>query len=218
MLLRGVNWGLSRSMSTMSALYPGSIFPKLSRPKAFAPFTVAIFTTSPALHTVGSSVTPFCSSAAKLISVYIFRLLFDAWLSVPMATFTPFASIFATGAMPLASFRLLLGLWRTLTPFCAMMSMSSSVTWTQWAAAVGMSKKPMSARCFTGVQPCCAMQSATSLRDSDRCMWKPCPVSCAFSIRNRRRSSPQVYMAWGAMTKVMRGSPENCSYSLTCSL
>ena len=74
----------------------------------------------------------------------MFKLLLLAAPSVPRVTFSPRSSIRWMGAKPLPSFMLLVGLWMGLTPFSSIRAMSSSVTKTQWAAAVGESKVPRS--------------------------------------------------------------------------
>ena len=69
-------------------------------------------------------------------------LLFDAMPSVPRHTFTPRASIFATGAKPLPSFMFDAGFAATNTPRSASTSMSPSSTHTQCAAVTGTSSTP----------------------------------------------------------------------------
>ena len=69
--------------------------------------------------------------AAMCISSNMFRLLLLAAPSVPRATFSPRSSISGTGAKPLPSFRLLVGLWMGLTPWVLRMSRSPWVHHTQ---------------------------------------------------------------------------------------
>ena len=73
-------------------------------------------------------------SAAKRSASNMFWLSEAPDPSVPRATFTPRASISATGAMPDATFMLLAGLWATDEPVSAMSAMSSASSHTAWAA------------------------------------------------------------------------------------
>ncbi|MND01732.1 hypothetical protein D3C83_208400 [compost metagenome] len=64
---------------------------------------------------------------ARRISSNMSKLLLLAAPSVPKETVMPRRSMAGTGAMPLASFKLLPGLWETETPRWANRSNSASV-------------------------------------------------------------------------------------------
>ena len=66
--------------------------------------------------------------------------------SVPRQTLTPALPMAGTGAMPLPSLRLLMGLWMAETPLDAITDQSSGVVQTQWAAMARTSHTPSSLR------------------------------------------------------------------------
>ena len=80
----------------------------------------------------------------------------------------PSASIFTTGATPLASFMLLDGQCATPTPRCLRMRMSASSTQTQWAATVRPLKTPRESSTLVGVMWRAASVSSFSFLVSDR--------------------------------------------------
>lgn len=123
----------------------------------------------------------FMDEEARRISANMSSLLLEEAPSVPRPTVTPAFLILTTGAMPEASFRLLPGLCATRTCFSCMMAMSSSVTWTQWAASVGSSKRPRSFMRAIGVLPYSLRQFSTSPFVSERWMWIGMPRFIASS-------------------------------------
>ena len=158
------------SSSAISACIPSWSSPHWGQPMARAPVRVAMAKAWAPPRAVGSPVKPFCSREARRISLSMSsRLLLEA-PSVPRATLTPAWSILHTGAKPLANFMLLAGLCTAHTPFSARMAMSSSSTWTQWAARVGLSNRPRSRKYRTGLTPWRWRQPSTSPWVSDRWM------------------------------------------------
>ncbi len=87
---------------------------------------------------------------------------------MPTPTATPVASISATGAMPLASFRLLVGQWATPTFHLVRRCISSEVTWTQWAAVTLEASTPASSSQRTGRMLVRSSQLSTSSTVSER--------------------------------------------------
>ena len=146
--------GVFRSRIARSAFLPASIEPiSFSSPSAFAPLMVAMRKPSFALTHCGVFPVPLWISVSRLSSWNMFRQLLLAAPSVPRQTLTPASSIFAMGAKPFPSFILLAGLVTTLTFFRFRISISSSVTCTQWAAIAGTSKIPHFSASAIGVQP-----------------------------------------------------------------
>ena len=130
------------------------------------------------------------------ISSIKFRLLLLATLSVPMATLTPFSKSRGTLHTPLANFRLLTGLQATVTPLFLNMSISSSVTQTQWAAVVGVSKSPNSSRYAAGVFPLLSIHPSCSNTVSDRWRCILAPISFVYSAKALPVPGSEVYSPW----------------------
>ena len=125
----------------------------------------------------GSYKRALCNIAAKRTSSSISALLLLAEPSVPKPTTIPLASISGTGAIPLANFKLDCGLWATRTDFSFIISISSSVTCTQWAAKQPKSNKPKSFICAIGVLPVAFITFSTSPFVSLKCIWTCAPKS-----------------------------------------
>jgi hypothetical protein len=87
----------------------------LSMPSTRAPSMVAIRSAVAAGMARGSLVTSLCRKAACRAASNMSRSLLLAAPSVPRPTAIPAARIAMTGAVPLASFMLLSGLWETPT-------------------------------------------------------------------------------------------------------
>ena len=122
-----------RSTAIRSACLPGTSEPVIaSRPSARAPLSVAIASAVWAGRAAASPVATLARRLARRISPRRSSRLFDAAPSVPSATFTPAASIAATGAMPLASFMLEAGQCTAWQPCAAMSAMSCASRCTQW--------------------------------------------------------------------------------------
>lgn len=120
-----------RSTAQRSADLPGVIEPiSRPRPSALAAFSVAMRRISLAGSALASPVSPFASSDAKRISPKRSSRLLLAAPSVPSPTLMPSCRICATGANPLASFRLDVGQWAIWLPVSEMSSRSWSLIWT----------------------------------------------------------------------------------------
>ena len=90
----------------------------------------------------GSQPAPLWRMAASFRSPKKSVQLLEDTPSVPRHTLTPAFRMAGTWAMPLPSFRLLMGLWTAEIPFSAMMAQSSGVVQTQWAAMARPSHTP----------------------------------------------------------------------------
>ena len=178
MLFAGMNCGWFRSIRIRSASAPSRITPSSpSRPMAFAPLAVAIFSTSAASTHGHFRFAPLYTSAAAFISWNIFRALLLPQPSVPRHTLIPASRNSGTGAKPFPSFMLLLGLMATLTCFSAMIRISSAVAYTQWAAITGTSNTPRESTYRIGVVPCSFSMPSISPRLSARWIVWPMPRS-----------------------------------------
>ena len=88
----------------------------------------------------------------RALSSHMSRSLFEQVPSVATVTSALARRSASTGATPLEIFMLLCGLCDTVTPR-RRVSMSDSVTWTQWAPIVCGVSSPSASRCSTGVRP-----------------------------------------------------------------
>lgn len=122
-----------------------------SLPCALAPLMVAALKASWAVREEESLVMPFWRRGMNLSSSKRLRELLEHALSLPRETLMLAFSNWLTGAIPLASLRLDTGLWDTLIFLLARISISWSVTWTQWAAVTGRSNTPALSKKEAGV-------------------------------------------------------------------
>mmetsp|Transcript_37978 Transcript_37978/g.80423 ORF Transcript_37978/g.80423 Transcript_37978/m.80423 type:complete len:218 (-) Transcript_37978:918-1571(-) len=137
----------------MSASLPTAKLPILSpKPKALAPFRVAILRAVWAGTATAFFETPFAKIAANFISAMTSKVLFDEAPSVPMATLMPASMRLATSQNPLASLRLLLGQWTTLAPPSAVDLISCGVSQFMCTAMRRSLRRPKRFRFSTGEQ------------------------------------------------------------------
>ena len=87
-------------------------------------------------------MAPLWRMAASFMSPKKSVQLLEDTPSVPRQTLTPALPMAGTGAMPLPSLRLLMGLWMAETPLDAITDQSSGVVQTQWAAMARTSHTP----------------------------------------------------------------------------
>ena len=116
----------------------------------------------------------------------------------------PLPIISGTGAIPLANLRLDCGLCATAILFSAIISISSSVTWTQCAANVVFQNNPKSCIWAIGVLPVAFITFSTSPFVSDKCIWMPQFSSWDKAITFSMYVSGQVYGACGPSNTLIR--------------
>ncbi|MNC54606.1 hypothetical protein D3C75_1040970 [compost metagenome] len=150
-----------------SAFIPAFRTPVSGSHKDLAPSAVPMRNATVAGTAVGSPETPLWIRAARRASSNISRLLLLAELSVPRETRRPAASRSGTRATPLASLRLLPGLWLMRTSYRHRISISSSVKCTPCAIRQGRPNTPSFSRWAAGRSPYWATFSSTSRMVSD---------------------------------------------------
>ena len=89
MLLSGCIAGFFKSIIMISASFPGANTSHSSKPRAFAPPSVAIFKTSYPSIQAASLLITFCKVETKYISLNISSALLEAAPSVPIPIFNP---------------------------------------------------------------------------------------------------------------------------------
>jgi hypothetical protein len=113
--------------------------------------------TSPAVRARGSSRATLWSRIAALTASSMFWLSLEAAPSVPSPTGIPAWRSAGTGQTPEPRIMLATGLWTTVAPELARVTISSGCTQMQWAASSGTSSSPTiwprSARPEPGARP-----------------------------------------------------------------
>ena len=166
-------------------------------PIASAPARVAMRSTCSAGMAVGPCFG-FWIKAAVRSSVHMSKRLLHGAPSAPIDTCTPDATKVGTSAMPLPSFRLLLGQCDTRVPAAASSARSSSSRCTQCASTVRSPRMPHAANAMTLRAPERASTIPISATFSELCVCTKCPPSPASFATSRSRSSVHDKMKRGA--------------------